>query len=123
MPPTTVTVAVPEEPPQVVEDRDGNPVTLPVDRYLLTQNFKALQAAHKMQHEIDHPREAGLAKGSININQQVAVGMSWSEITGDVPDKAQEALDQLGADKEADHEGTIPDIPRGVSGSNETKES
>jgi hypothetical protein len=59
---------------QTVMSRDGELVTMPVDRHLLKENFKALALADRMQYERDHPEEAGKARG--NNKTEVNVGVA-----------------------------------------------
>lgn len=106
------------EEPVTVEDRDGNPVTIPPDRHLLKENAKVLVMADKSQWERDHPKEAGQARGSVNVSQQVAVGFDWDKLTGEeVVDPVEAKLreiEQQPAMEGADHEGSDADLPRGV---------
>ena len=96
------------EEPVTMEDKDGNPVVIPPDRQLLKENAKVLVIADKNQWERDHPKEAGQARGSINVSQQVAVGFDWSEVTGESPDPVALKM------RELDHAGSSTDLPGSV---------
>lgn len=57
---------------QTVEDKDGNQIIIPPDRYLLKENAKVLVAADRQQWERDAPEEAGKAAGA---NQAAVVDL------------------------------------------------
>ena len=53
---------------------DGKEIELPPDRDQINKASRVLQAADQMQHERDHPEEAGKAKGSISVNAVAVAG-------------------------------------------------
>lgn len=95
------------EEPVVVQDREGNDVTIPPDRYLMGMNARVLVAADKEQYERDNPEAAGKAKGGVNIDNQVVVGVSWQQVRDEVmdgidDDEVERRIEQAPA---ADHDG------------------
>lgn len=58
-----------------VIDPTGREVVVPPDRNLLKENAKVLLAADKNQWERDNPTEAGKARGSVSVQNNVQVNL------------------------------------------------
>jgi hypothetical protein len=83
------------EEPQVVITKDGTPVTIPPDRHLLKENFKALSIADRMQWERDNPEAAGKAKGSTEVN--VTNQINFQQLLGREPvvDSLEQQIEEM----------------------------
>jgi len=97
----------------VVVDKDGNQVRVPPNRGMQIACAKVLKDLDVVQHERDHPEEAGKAKGGINVSAQAAAGFSWGQVTGDEPPDPVEQrlaeLEQIKREKESSDE-PMPDL-------------